>query len=142
MEQDTIRARSIEPVNERGERGFVLEGGGWDKEPGLVVYGPGGQSAVAIIVRREDEVPVLMATSAAGTAIQATFDPDGTSMVNVRDTDGEDRMIVVEMDPDDITDGQPWLTLEFSSAASELFVGVVGVLVPVFKQKTPPTAIA
>lgn len=41
MEQDTIRARSIELVNERGERGLVLDGGGGDKEPGLVVYGPG-----------------------------------------------------------------------------------------------------
>ncbi len=29
------------------------DGGGGDREPGLVVYGPGGQSAVAIIVRRE-----------------------------------------------------------------------------------------
>ncbi|MEJ7872097.1 MAG: hypothetical protein WKF67_07535 [Rubrobacteraceae bacterium] len=93
MEQDTIRARSIELVNERGERGLVLDGGGGDREPGLVVYGPGGQSAVAIIVRREDGVPVVMATSAAGTAIQATFNPDGTPVVNVQDTDGEDRRV-------------------------------------------------
>jgi hypothetical protein len=46
---------------------------------------------VAIIVRREDGVPMVMATSAAGTVIQATFDPDGMPVVNVRDTDGEDR---------------------------------------------------
>lgn len=93
MEQDTITARSIELVNERGERGLVLDGGGGDREPGLVVYGPGGQSAVAMIVRREDGVPILMATSAAGTALQATFDPDGTPVVNVRGTDGEDRRV-------------------------------------------------
>lgn len=93
MEQDTIRARSIELVNERGERSLVLDGGGGDREPGLVVYGPEGQSAVAIIVRLEDGVPNIMATSAAGTAIQATFDPDGTPVVNVRDTDGEDRRV-------------------------------------------------
>lgn len=93
MEQDTIRARSIELVNERGVLGLALDGGGGDREPGLVVYGPGGQSAVAIIVRREDEVPVVMATSAAGTAIQATFDPDGSPVVNVRDTDGSDRRV-------------------------------------------------
>ncbi len=93
MEQDTIRARNIELVNERGELGLALDGGGGDREPGLVVYGPGGQSAVAIIVRREDGVPNIMATSAAGTAIQATFDPDGTPVVNVRDTDGEDRRV-------------------------------------------------
>ncbi len=93
MEQDTIRARSIELVNENGERGLVLDGGGGDREPGLVVYGPGGESAVAIIVRREDGVPVVMATSAAGTAMQLTFDPDGTPMVNVRDTDDSDRRV-------------------------------------------------
>lgn len=93
MEQDTIRARSIELVNERGETGLVLHGGGGDIEPGLIVYGPEGQSAVAIIVRREDGVPNIMATSAAGTAIQATFDPDGTPVVNVRDTDGVDRRV-------------------------------------------------
>lgn len=93
MEQDTITARSIELVNERGELGLVLDGGGGNKEPGLAVYGPGGQSAVAIIVRREDGVPVVMATSAAGTAMQVTFDPDGTPVVNVRDTDGEDRRV-------------------------------------------------
>lgn len=93
MEQDTIRARTIELTNERGELGLVLDGGGGDREPGLVVYGPGRQSAVAIIVRREDGVPLVMATSAAGTAIQATFDPDGTPVVNVRDMDGEDRRV-------------------------------------------------
>jgi hypothetical protein len=54
----------------------------------------------------------------------------------------EDRMLVVEMDQDDITDGQPWLTLEFSSDASEFFVSVVAVMEPRYKQKTPPTAIA
>lgn len=93
MEQDIIRARTIELVNERGERGLVLDGGGGDREPGLVVYGPGGQSAVVIIVRREDGVPMLMVTNAVGTAMQATFDPDGTPVVNVRDTDGEDRRV-------------------------------------------------
>lgn len=93
VEDDTIRARSIELVNERGELGLVLDGGGGNEEPGLVVYGPGGDSAVAIIVRREDGVPMLMATSAAGTAIQATFDPDGTPVINVKDTDGVDRRV-------------------------------------------------
>ncbi len=93
MEQDTIRARSIELLNERGELGLALDGGVGDKEPGLVVYGPGGESAVAIIVRRQDGVPNIMATSAAGTAIQATFDPDGTPVNNVRDTDGADRRV-------------------------------------------------
>ena len=67
------------------------------------------------------------ATSAALTLTAATY---------------EDRMIVVEMDHDDITDGQPWLTLEFSSDASELFVDVTGLLAPAYKQKVPPTAIA
>ena len=84
MEGDTITARSIELVNKQGELGLVLDGGGEDMEPGLVVYGPIGDSAVAIIVRREDGLPMLMATSAAGTAIPATFDPDGTPIVDCR----------------------------------------------------------
>jgi hypothetical protein len=93
VEQDTIKARSIELTNERGERGLVLDGDGGDREPGMVVYGPGGESAVGIIVRRADGVPIIMATSEAGTVIQATFDPDGTPVVKVRDTDGEDRRV-------------------------------------------------
>lgn len=93
MEQDTIRAKTIELMNGRGERGLVLDGGGGDRESGLIVYGPGGQSAVAIIVRRDNGVPMVMATSAAGTAMQLTFDPDGTAVINVRDTDGRDRRV-------------------------------------------------
>ena len=93
MEQDTITASTIELVNERKELGLVLDGGRGNKEPGLVVYGPGGQSAVAIIVRREDVVPSIMATSAAGTAMQITFDPDGTPVVSVHDRDGSDRRV-------------------------------------------------
>ena len=47
------------------------------------------------------------ATSAALTLTAATY---------------EDRMLMVTVDHDDITDGQPWVTLEFSDAATELFV--------------------
>jgi len=93
VEQNTIRARTIELINDQGDRGLVLDGGGGDREPGLIVYGPGGNSSVGIVVRREDGVPVLMATSAAGTAMQATFDPDGTPVVNVLDRDGSDRRV-------------------------------------------------
>ncbi len=54
----------------------------------------------------------------------------------------EDRFIVVEMDADEFTDGQPWVTLEFSSAASELLVCVFAVLSkPRYGQNVPPTAI-
>lgn len=69
MEQDTIRARSIELVNERGERGLVLDGREGDREPGLIVYGPGERSAVAIIVRREDGVPYIMTNTVVRTAM-------------------------------------------------------------------------
>jgi hypothetical protein len=94
LEQDTIRARTIELINDRGEPALVLDGGGGDREPGLVVYGSGGpESAVAIVVRRDDGMPMVMATSAAGTAMQLTFDPDGASVINVRDTDGSDRRV-------------------------------------------------
>lgn len=94
MEQDTIRARSIELVNERGERSLVLDGGGGDREPGIIIYGPDGPaSAVALLVRRENGMPYFMANTAAGTAVQFTFNPDGTPVVHLRDQDGNYRTI-------------------------------------------------
>lgn len=55
----------------------------------------------------------------------------------------EDRMIVVEMGDDEFTEGQPWITPSFSSAASEIFVSVVAILSkPRYAQNVPPTAIA
>jgi len=55
----------------------------------------------------------------------------------------EDRMIVVEMDTAEFTDGQNFITLEFSSDASELFVSSVAVLSDArYQQSTPPAAVA
>lgn len=55
----------------------------------------------------------------------------------------EDRFIVVEMDADEFTNGQPWITINLSSAASSLFVSAVAILSkPRFGQNVPPTAIA
>ena len=68
------------------------------------------------------------ATSAALTLTAATY---------------EDRFIVVEMDADEFTDGQQWITPNLSSAASELFASIVAILSkPRFGQNVPPTAIA
>lgn len=55
----------------------------------------------------------------------------------------EDRMIVVEMDDSELTDGCPWVTPEISSAASEEFAAIVAILSkPRYAQNVPPTAIA
>jgi len=55
----------------------------------------------------------------------------------------EDRMLVVEMDAAEFTDGQQWITPSLSSAASELFVSCVATLSqPRYPSETPPTAIA
>ncbi len=55
----------------------------------------------------------------------------------------QDRFIVVEMDADEFTDGQPFVTLEFSSAASELLVAVTAILSkPRYRQNVPPTPLA
>lgn len=55
----------------------------------------------------------------------------------------EDRFIVVEMDADEFTDGQQWITPNLSSAASELLVACVAILSkPRFGQNVPPTATA
>jgi hypothetical protein len=91
LEQDTIRARSIELVNERGELAMTLDGGGGDRDPGIVIYGPA--PAVTLLVRRENGMPYIMANTAAGTAIQLTFLLHGTPVVNLRDQDGNDRTI-------------------------------------------------
>ncbi len=55
----------------------------------------------------------------------------------------EDRFIVVEMDADEFTDGQQWITPTFSSDATNLFVSVMAILSkPRYGQNVPPTAIA
>ena len=53
----------------------------------------------------------------------------------------EDMFIVVEIDADELTT-PPWVTLEFSSAASEILVSVTGILTePRYASDAPPTAI-
>jgi hypothetical protein len=55
----------------------------------------------------------------------------------------EDRMIVVEMDADEFTDGQQWITPNISSAASECFASIVAILSePRYGADVPLTAIA
>ncbi|WP_455387487.1 hypothetical protein [Petrachloros mirabilis] len=67
------------------------------------------------------------ATSAALTLTAATY---------------EDRMVVVEMDADEFTDGQPFVTPALSADASELFASITAILSqPRFAKQTPPTAI-
>lgn len=54
----------------------------------------------------------------------------------------EDFMLVIEMDSDELTDGQPWVTLEIDSTASELLVSAVAVCTPRFAAHDPLTLIA
>lgn len=54
----------------------------------------------------------------------------------------EDRMLIVEIDHDDVTDAQPWVTLEFSSDASELFVSVSARVLPRYGGDQSKTVIA
>lgn len=55
----------------------------------------------------------------------------------------EDRMLVVEIDADELTAGQPWITATLSAAASELFVSITGVgMQATYLQDVPPTAIS
>ena len=94
VERETIRARSIELVDERGEVSLKLDGGGGDREPGIIVYGPRRQeSAVTILVRRDTGRPYIMANTAAGSAVLLNFDQNGDSEVHLRDTDGIDRTL-------------------------------------------------
>jgi hypothetical protein len=61
------------------------------------------------------------ATSAALTLTAATY---------------EDFLLMVQVNSDEFTAAQPWLTLEFGSEASELFASAVAVCVPRFVGNT------
>jgi hypothetical protein len=94
MEQETIRARTIELVNDRGETTMTLDGGGGDREPGIAIIGPDDNaSAVMILVRRDTRVPYIMAKTAAGTVAWLTFDEDGDPNLILWDRDGTHRTI-------------------------------------------------
>jgi hypothetical protein len=94
MEQEAIRARSIELVNDLGEPSLMLDGGGGDSDAGIIVYGPRGpESSVTILVRRDTGMPYIMANTEAGSAVLFTFDQDGEPEIHVRDTDGQDRTL-------------------------------------------------
>ena len=55
----------------------------------------------------------------------------------------DNKTLIVEMDADEITDGQPWLTLAFSAAADALNASVVAILGdPRHGAHDMPTAIA
>ena len=51
------------------------------------------------------------------------------------------RLIVIEVDADNLTDGQPWLTVSIDATASVLNVGGAAVGVPRHKSHTSPTVI-
>lgn len=54
-----------------------------------------------------------------------------------------DRILLIELDADEITDGQPWLTFAFSAAADALNASVVAILSePRYGAHDMPTAIA
>lgn len=65
------------------------------------------------------------ATSAALTLTAATYDQ---------------KMLAIEIPGGDYTDGQPWITINISDAATELFVSAVAILQP--RYAPMPTAIA
>ena len=67
------------------------------------------------------------ATSAALTLTAATY---------------EDRMIVAEIDANELTDGYDWITVEIDATATELLVAAVAILTePRYAADTPPAAI-
>ena len=65
-------------------------------------------------------------TSAALTLTAATYD---------------NRLLVVEMDSDELTDGQPWVTLEISAAADAFNASVVAIGEPRIRAHDIPTVI-
>jgi len=53
----------------------------------------------------------------------------------------EDFLLQVSMDSDELTDGQPWVTVELGSEASEIFCSMVAVARPRFAANDPLTLI-
>jgi hypothetical protein len=93
MDQETIRARTIELVNDRGEITMTLDGGGGDREPGIAIVGPDGDApAIMMLVRRDTRVPYIMAKTA-GRVVWLTFDEDGDPKLILWDRDGTRRTI-------------------------------------------------
>ena len=55
----------------------------------------------------------------------------------------KDTFIVVEMDADEFTDGQQFITPNLSSAATQLFASIIAILSkPRYAQNVPPTPLA
>jgi len=55
----------------------------------------------------------------------------------------EDRVLVVEIDASELTDGYPWVTVEIDDTASELLVSCVAIMSKArYAEDVPPTAVA
>jgi len=54
----------------------------------------------------------------------------------------QDKLLIVEMDSDQLTTDQPWVTINLSSAASALFVSAVAVCQARFEANIPLTLIS
>lgn len=64
-----------------------------------------------------------------------------SSALTLSATTYDNRSLIVEMDSDELTDGQPWLTLVLSGAASNLNVTVLMLGEPRFSANDPLTVI-
>lgn len=73
-----------------------------------------------------------------------TLDTEATSAsLELTATTFEDRMLVVEIDGKQLTDGMDWITVEVDSDANPLFISAVAILSePRYAQDVPPTAIS
>jgi len=69
---------------------------------------------------------------------------EGTSAaLTLTNTVYEDRVLVVEIDARELTDGYPWVTPEIDDTASELLVACVAIMgKPRYAEDVPPTAIS
>jgi hypothetical protein len=66
-----------------------------------------------------------------------------SSELELTNTTFEDRMLVVEIDASELTDGYPWVTPSIDSDATELLVACVAIMgKPRYAEDVPPTAIA
>jgi hypothetical protein len=94
MEQDTIRVRRIELVDETGAPRAWLQADSQGMS-GLVVLDPGGTGMKASIGINDDGAPFLMLGTEFRRSVFAGITSDGEAYVQVTDENGESKTLKV-----------------------------------------------
>ena len=84
-----------------------------------------------------------LGSAAIGTAIADTLAAETSSAaLTLTAATYNNKVLVIELDDSELTDGTPWVTVEIDATATALFVSAMAILSkPRYAQNVPPTAI-